>query len=281
MSGAADMPVPNDEQLVAYLDGELPLDARGEVNRALATSAEARDRLEYLRTGDRPFAEALESLLDHAPMDRLVAGLGIAPAPEQPEMVLPSQSRGWVPMAAAAAVLVALFGGFLGGMVAPDFDRPTDVALIEEDEAEDEEEVAVAERGWRQAVADYQILFTSDSLTPYQGGDSGLALANAALGIPLDTIASDVDGLNFRRVQLLQFKDKVLVQVAYLSHTGKPVSFCVIASGKPQQAVEVEQRNGLGIVHWILAGYGFMVIGDVPDDELQVMASDLMTRVGI
>jgi anti-sigma factor RsiW len=279
MTGAADMPLPSDEQLVAYLDGELPLEARGEVNRVLGASAEARDRLEYLRAGDRPFADALDSLLANAPVEKLTASLGFQTPAAQPEVVAPQHSVGWAPMAAAAAVLVALFGGFLGGMVAPVLEQPTELALVEEEEPE--EEPVVAERGWRQAVADYQILFTNDSLSPYQGGDSGLALANAALGIPLDQIASDVEGLNFRRVQLLQFKNKVLVQVAYLSHTGKPVSFCVIASGKPEQAVEIEKRNGLEIVHWILAGYGFMVIGDVPPGELEVIASDLKARIGI
>jgi anti-sigma factor RsiW len=280
MSGAADMPEPSDEQLVAYLDGELPLEARAEVNRALAASESARDRLEFLRSGDRPFAEALDSLLDQAPTDRLLVSLGPTPEVAQPQVALPQGARGWAPMAAAAAVLVALFGGFLGGMVAPGIDQPTEIALVDEED-DDEEEPAIPERGWRQAVADYQVLFTADSLTPYQGGDSGLDLANAALGIPIDSIADDLTGLNFRKVQLLQFKNKVLVQVAYLSHAGKPVSFCIIASGKPEQAVLTEQRNGLEIIHWILAGYGFMVIGDMPQDELQAVADDLMQRVGI
>lgn len=279
MSGASDNTMPSDEQLVAYLDGELPLEARAEVNRALAVSDAARERLEFLRSGERPFAEALDTLLDKAPTERLLAGIAPAPVMGQPQLASPPQSRGWAPMAAAAAVLVALFGGFLGGMVAPDLDRPVEVAVLDEDETEEEPEAP--ERGWRQAVADYQVLFTSDSLTPYQGGDSGLDLANAALGIPIDSLTDEVDGLNFRKVQLLQFKDKVLVQVAYLSHKGKPVSFCIFASGKPEQPEQVEQRNGLEIVHWILAGYGFMVIGDVPQQELQVMASDLKTRIGI
>jgi len=288
MTGAADMPVPNDEQLVAYLDGELPLEARAEVNRILSTSEEARQRLEQLRAGDRPFREALDTLLDQAPVERLAAGIGLAQCrplvgPSSPASPQPSATatRGWMPMAAAAAVLVALIGGFLGGMVAPDLRAPVEVAAIDDEEDEEDEEPVVAERGWRQAVADYQVLFTTDSLTPYQGGDSGLTLANTALGIPLDSLTTDLEGLNFRRVQLLEFKNKALVQVSYLSHAGKPVSFCIIASGKPEQRVETETRNGLGIVHWILAGYGFMVIGDLPEAELQTMADDLKTRVGI
>lgn len=283
MSGAADSNMPSDEQLVAYLDGELPLDERAEVNRALAVSEAARDRLELLRSGDRPFAEALDVLLDQAPTNRLSSHLLPSNRPvasPQAETAGASSTRGWMPMAAAAAVLVALVGGFLGGMVAPGIDRAGDVAVLEEEEDPDDEPV-VAERGWRQAVADYQVLFTTDSLTPYQGGDSGLDLANAALGIPIDGVTEEVSGLNFRKVQLLQFKDKVLVQIAYLSHSGKPVSFCIIASNKPQQAVQVERRNGLEIVHWVLAGYGFMVIGDVPQPELQAIADDLKTRIGI
>lgn len=282
MSGSADSNLPSDEQLVAYLDGELPLEERAEMNRVLAGSAEARERLEFLRSGDRPFRDAFDSLLAQAPMERMTANLGLpdrtASRPVR-RPTAPAASQGWMPMAAAAAILLALVGGFIGGMLSPGLDTPTPVAALE-DEGEQDEPV-VAERGWRQAVADYQVLFTSDSLTPFQGGESGLTLANAALGIPIDGVAADLGNLNFRRVQVLQFNGKALVQLAYLSHDGKPVSFCIIASGKPEQRIETEQRNGLEIVHWILAGYGFMVIGDVPQAELGPIARELMTRVGI
>lgn len=284
MSGSADSNLPSDELLVAYLDGELPLEERAEMNRLLAGSEEARERLEFLRSGDRPFRDALDTLLAQAPMERMTASLSLPVGAEyQPAQrhAAPAASHGWVPMAAAAAVLLALVGGFVGGMLSPRLDATAPVVAMANEDEEEEDEPVVAERGWRQAVADYQVLFTSDSLTPFQGGESGLTLANAALGIPIDGVAADLDGLNFRRVQVLQFNGKPLVQLAYLSHDGKPVSFCIIASGKPEQRVEVEQRNGLEIVHWILAGYGFMVIGDISQEELEPIARDLMVRVGI
>ncbi|WP_416900063.1 MAG: anti-sigma factor family protein [Minwuia sp.] len=272
MNGAADIPALSDEELTAYLDGELPLEARREVNRVLSVSEDARERLEMLRRGERPFAEAFDVLLGQAPLDRLRAGIPVAPA-AAPQAA--TASGGWAPMAAAAAVLVALVGGFLGGMVMPQGAIQT--AGVE---ATTEPAATPAPRGWRQAVADYQSLFTGDSLTPYQGGDSGLELANATAGFDFEPLTADVDGLNFRRIQVLQFNQKPLVQLAYLSVDQQPVSFCVIASGNPNSEAAFETRNGLGIVHWVQGGFGYMLIGDLEEAQLGQIASALKSRLG-
>ncbi|WP_417520079.1 anti-sigma factor family protein [Minwuia sp.] len=283
MNATTDIPVPSDEQLVAYLDGELPLEARRDVNRVLSASDEARSRLEFLRAGDRPFAEALDGLLDQAPVDRLSALLPPPADAVRTPQAASVPASGWMPMAAAAAVLVALIGGFVGGMLAPFHplaDKGAPVPIAAAGQASPPT-IGEAVRGWRQAVADYQMLFTTDSLTPYQGGDAGLELANAAVGLSFDPLLTNDGELNFRRIQVLEFNGKTLVQIAYLSVDEKPVSFCVIASGKPELDTAFEKRNGLGIVHWIDGGYGFMVIGDVPEARLADMAAQLRQKLNI
>lgn len=273
MTASTNNALPSDEELVAFLDGELPLENRRRVNGVLASSAEARRRLESLRNGDRPFREAFDLLAHEAPMDRLSAMLRRADSDVRPD----SKAAAPAPatdnragMAAAAAILLALAGGFAGGMLF----RPTDASVPAPQAAAEP-----APRGWRQAVADYQSLFTTDSLTPYQGGDSGLELASAKVGLPLEKLAGDTGDLNFRRVQVLNFNGKPLAQFAYLSADGTPVSLCIIRSGNKSAPADFETRNQLGIVHWIANGFGYMVIGDMPRERLQDVAEQFRLRL--
>ncbi len=63
----------SDAQLVAYIDGELSAAEYEGMAKALSHSSEARERLEKLKLGGRPFGEAFDLLLEAAPDDRLQA----------------------------------------------------------------------------------------------------------------------------------------------------------------------------------------------------------------
>ncbi|GJL89739.1 MAG: membrane protein [Minwuia thermotolerans] len=296
MSSAGTADHPRDEDLVAYLDGELSLSDRQSIDQALSESADLRQRLEQLRQGGRPFREAFDTLLDQAPMDRLMAAL---PEPTLSASVIstskatpPRPANDWQSIGVAAMLLLTLGIGFAVGYgTSSDRAGEREVALLaelDEMEAELEEAEAAADaapvvtaKGWRQAVADYQMLFTTESLTPDQGGGDALALASERVGLPLDPATRAASGLQFRRAQLLAFKDKPLVQLAYLGDDGVPVAFCIIASNKPEAETQYEVRNGLGIVHWIIGGYGLMVIGDLPEDRLNRIASDLRKSIDL
>lgn len=296
MSSAGTADHPRDEDLVAYLDGELSLSDRQSIDQALSDSADLRQRLEQLRQGGRPFREAFDTLLDQAPMDRLMAAL---PEPTLSASVIstskatpPRPANDWQSIGVAAMLLLTLGIGFAVGYgTSSDRAGEREVALLaelDEMEAELEEAEAAADaapvvtaKGWRQAVADYQMLFTTESLTPDQGGGDALALASERVGLPLDPATRAASGLQFRRAQLLAFKDKPLVQLAYLGDDGVPVAFCIIASNKPEAETQYEVRNGLGIVHWIIGGYGLMVIGDLPEDRLNRIASDLRKSIDL
>lgn len=296
MSAAGPADHPRDEDLVAYLDGELSLAERQVIDQALSESADLRARLETLRQGDRPFREAFDTLLEQAPMDRLLAAL---PSPGPSASVIatstappPRPANDRRAIGVAAMLLLTLGIGFAVGFgTSSDRAQTREAALLAEldeieAELEEAEELASARpapaaKGWRQAVADYQVLFTTESLTPDQGGDDALALASARVGLPLDPATRAAAGLQFRRAQLLAFNGKPLVQLAYLGEDGVPVAFCIIASNKPEADTQYEVRNGLGIVHWIIGGFGLMVIGDLPEDRLNRIAADLRQSINL
>ena len=128
----------SNERLVAYIDGEVSASERDLIGRALQRDAKARERLDILSRGGRPFSEAFGLLLDAAPDDRLqtmfadIVGRGASPssqsrlAPDSADKtVIPMrprrEARGgpalWQ-MAAAAAILALVFAGglFAGGL---------------------------------------------------------------------------------------------------------------------------------------------------------------------
>jgi anti-sigma factor RsiW len=274
----------SDEKLVAYLDGELDASESAALSNALVRDAAARGRLETLKGGGRAFAEAFDAMLAAAPDDKLqamFAGLVAqtsggtinrsasdeAPAGEtvvpfrQPVKPQPQQARHtplWR-MAAAAVLLAAVFaGGVISGGI---LNEPQQVAEAP---------------GWREAAARYVALFSKETLEGMPAYSvekrANLAKAEDALGLQLTESRLSAPDLDFRGTQLLNFNGKPLAQIAYL-HGEKPVALCIIAAANGEPAAPAnETRHGLNIVHWAAGGYGYMLIGDVPEDELSRIA---------
>jgi anti-sigma factor RsiW len=279
----------SNEKLVAYIDGELPGDEQQLVAEALMYDGEARERLAMLKTGGRPFGEAFDLLLDAAPDDKLqdmlaelmakrkAGGASSDPLPDAgggEENVVPFRPRNapapqktplWQ-MAAAAAILAFVFTGGLaaGGF----FSDPAQVG-----------EEAV---GWREAAARYVTLFSKETLegmpTDPAERQTNLQRVETALGLQLPEDRISAPELTFQGTQLLKLKDKPLAQISYLHEGTTPVALCIIPSANPVAALSSESRQGMNVVHWVQGGYGFMVIGDVPDEELSRIAETFRRR---
>ena len=114
MTTTANAQMPTDEELVAYIDGELSLEARQAIDEALAASPELCARLEELHLGDRPFAAAFDLLLDQAPVERMLARLSeqSTPVPVRPAA---GPRTDWRAAGIAAMVLLSVGLGFAIG----------------------------------------------------------------------------------------------------------------------------------------------------------------------
>ncbi|MGF1620334.1 MAG: anti-sigma factor family protein [Rhodomicrobiaceae bacterium] len=281
----------SNEKLVAYIDGELTGDEQQLVAEALMYDGEARERLAMLKTGGRPFGEAFDLLLDAAPDDKLQGMLAELMAKRQAggassdtpadagasggeENVVsfrprnapaPQRTPLWR-MAAAAAILAFVFTGGLvtGGF----FNEPVQVG---------EETV-----GWREAAARYVALFSRETLegmpTDPSERQANLQRVETALGLQLPEDRISAPELTFQGTQLLRLEDKPLAQISYLHGGNTPVALCIISSQSPEEALASETRQGMNVVHWVEGGYGFMVIGDVPDEELSRIAASFRGR---
>jgi anti-sigma factor RsiW len=58
-----------------------------------------------------------------------------------------------------------------------------------------------------------------------------------------------------------------------------PVAFCITPDGAPDAGLASETREGLPIVHWAKNGMSYMVIGDIPNEQLVGMAEALRSQL--
>jgi len=265
--------VVSDEELVAYLDDELSGAERSAIESRLNADPAAKERLEYLRAGDRPFAEAFDAVLQSAPSERLRdILLESARGRREPEF-----GRAWRVdrrLAAIAAAIVLFVAGAVVGANLPG------VAPISESESESLD----TPDGWRAVVTDYLDLYTRDTLANIAEDpallDKQLAYVGAKLSLDLSSEKVALPDLALKRSQILDLEGKPLAQIVYLPMDGGPVAFCIIRSGnKAEQAPMFENRQGKNVVYWSKGGHEFMLVGDLSRSQLEPLATSLAARV--
>jgi anti-sigma factor RsiW len=260
-----------DADLVAYLDGELSPSDRARVEQDLALDEGARARLRLLEAGGRRFGEAMESVLAEAPrlqLEAMLAGLpGYRKVPLRP-------GRPW-PVVAALAAAVALFlMGMAADRLLPARGHRGSAPVAENEDAKDE---------WRQVVAEYLTLYTTETVASMPEGpemrEKELAGVGARLGVPLTPEQIALPDLTFRRAQLFDYDGSPLGQIAYLDRQSGPVALCIYDHGETDAAPHAERREGLNIVYWSRNGRSFLLIGHTNLSRLQNLADTLSTRL--
>jgi anti-sigma factor RsiW len=270
----ADTDLRDDETLTAFLDEELPPAEQRAVALRVAGDRELGARLGRLERVGEGIDAAFDAALDAAPTAALDAMLQQAlaevppPRPRAPSLVRRVAS-GWSPRALAASLLVALaLAGGLGFGLGAAF----------------KDGAPRAAEGWHQAVAEYWSLTTAATLKLEPSAELGtrqLALAGAALGLPLTPDGVALEGASFRGAQLYDFGGKPLVQIAYLDPDYGPIAYCVIRNGQTEgEALDATEIDGFGVVRWSGDGFGRMVIGHAPPERLRAIADMLAARSG-
>ncbi len=280
-----------DEDLVAYLDGKFEKEDTDWLEREVNMDRALEERLDLMRRGDRPFVEAYDLLLEDAPGKRLKEILKLAknppPPPVQKPIARPAPDSGetaakmdavtkepwggWRLLAAAVVLMAVFAGGLVTSRFVP---LPGELPQIAETRNG---------QGWRATVAYYQKLFVRETLAQASRDaevqSTHLRTVLATIGLDLGVGSLSVAPLDFKRAEVLNYKGKPLVQVAYLFNGDVPVSFCIIRGKKPAFGIKEEQREGLNIAHWRSDEYGFMVIGDVPQSEISRIARMLKQQL--
>ncbi|MDM9647494.1 zf-HC2 domain-containing protein [Rhizobium sp. S163] len=254
--------IPSDEELTAYLDGELPPAEAARLEALLETDAELAARLEFLSRASLPFAQAFDPLLAQAPkaeLEAILSRLSDTPA------AAPAPSR--------RRFLGALAACLVGGVIA---DRAF-IGLSRQLAATDENSE------WRATVADYIALYTPETLAgpvPSLASQEGqLSAVEARLGLRLSPEAIALSGVDFKRALLLQYDDQPLAQLAYLDPETGPLALCIVRSDDGPKAPDVEARKGMNVVYWSDKTHAFMLIGHASLERMKVLAGDVRMRL--
>lgn len=232
----------SDEELTAFLDGEADNALHAEIEATLETDPALSDQLAALDIPLAPIAEAYEVLLQSAPPMPALPEPAAAPAPRGRWGL----GLGTFATGLAAGLAVAMFTGF--GTSPPP-----------------------ATRGWVSFVASYQALYTPETLAMANptADEAALQLAavSDALGLDLSSLPA-AQGLTFKRAQVLGFRDKPLIQIAFTRADGTPVALCIIPAGPDATPVDMGQSEGLGLARWNTPGFGFLLIGGTDNAPL-------------
>lgn len=237
----------SDEELTAYLDGEASQDLETRIRGALQTDARVAGRLKGLELPKEDIENAFGSVLSHAP---------IPPA----ELINIADKRPARPalIAASAALLVGLVIGVASSNLVTSPPKP-----------------------WLEAVAIYQSLYIPETvaLAPGQSPDTDkLAALSREIALDLEGL-SDVDGLSFRRAQLLGYEGKPLIQIVYATPDGTPIALCILADDAAKQDVKTGVLAGLSSASWRTGSHGVLLIGGTDDTLIEHIALALEDRV--
>ncbi len=237
-----------DEDLNAYLDGELEEDARRSVESALARSADLRERLAAYRRDKASLAAAFDPVLDEPVPDRLrLAARGDRRA----------TAPGLRPLTRIAAALALLaVGGVAGWTLNESNGRAGPEALRLADEAVTAHAVFVSEVRHPVEVAASEQAHLFAWLSNRLGGKVW-APDLAALGYDL------VGG------RLLASSRGPAAQFMYENESGKRLTLFVRRGGEESEtAFRHVQADGTGAFYWIEGDFGYALIGGLARDPL-------------
>ncbi len=296
----------SDEILTAYLDGEIPDKKHDAMTALIAQDEELQQRLGRLQVEFDEVAKAFQQL--RVPdLSQQIAVINRTANNRTGNEKTPGL---WTPvrLAIAASVVAATFaaGMFVNQLNIDVNNSPSVQVATVKKPATDPIKIPVEKLakvpakkpvkkpaellagksakkpGWRQSVANYMSLYTSETINrvgvSLESQHQNLALLSQDVGLSLTSENLAVGDLDYKRGQILDLRGKPLVQLAYLYQNKTPVAFCIIKSTKGKKTMQFEQRNGMQIAHWSSENHGFMVIGNMPEEELGKLAKSFSVR---
>lgn len=241
-----------DEQLTAYLDGEAEAGLRTLIDSALESDPHLGDRLAGLDIPVTAIAQAYNALLHQAP-----------PMPDLSPQPLPTVRNGFGIWGAvgvfgtgiAAGLAMAVFTGF--GTPAP------------------------KQPGWKAVVASYQSLYSPETLAvkDIDATQAQIQLTKVSQAIGFDlTQLPEIEGLTFKRAQVLGFNGKPLIQLAFARADGTPVALCIIsAKTNDSKPINSEKLFGMASASWNIDGLAYLLIGGDTAPTTQIEAKAFET----
>lgn len=249
-----------DEQLTAYLDDALPSDTRKLVEDALANDPKVQHRLEHLHVPLGLLKQAYDPAAMGAPSmpADLRKKMNVVPTPEAANSN--KAPRYFWPASLAAS--------FALGMLLITAMRPAGHGI--------------EQMTWVDTVASYQALYVTETIAgPRQAPDVTervLARAQSIMGVDLQA-ALDIEGLTFKRIQMLALDGEPLIQMAYLDQQGRPFAFCLTRQTTGDLDQETRMSFDLAASSWVKDGVGFVLVGGQNGLETEEIAAKFQSVI--
>lgn len=272
------MQKPSDEILVAYLDGVLDWQTRGEVEAWIEHDAALRDRLLSLAMSAGLLRAAFDPVLHEPVPERLLAAARGKTLPAVRNLVGNGKKHGpryfagrpWTHWAAAAGVAGLLIGGGFGYLVAGPITAQQQAAQL-------------ASANWLDNITAYHKLFV-------KAGADDVALADvpakAAAGVrkaveklPPNFRRPNLQpwGLQFQGARFLFIEGQPATQLFYTTSNKAlgPLTVVIAVTTKPDLAPTFDRRDGLNVLYWRHHGHAYALVGSADIGYLWNILNDI------
>ena len=279
----------SDEQLVAYLDGEVDAAERREVEAWLDIDPAARDRLAALAASGALVRSAFDEVMHEPVPERLIAaarGERIAAQPSaeivpfmrsQSRVGTPPTRRWWFGLPLAAS----LFGLLLGGAVAY-----LSVAKLLPEVLGGKQpavEMAASDDLWLDNAAGYFKLLASTGegglIDVPATGDPREALQKISQSLPQEVRLPDLKpwGLSFRGARLVVAEGRPAAQLVYTTDNKAigPLTLIIGSSKQPDLHPTLARRQDVNLLYWRHQGRAYALVGQTDTGYLWGIANDI------
>lgn len=253
----------DDTLLMLYVDGELPPEQRAEVEAAVAHSPDLSVRVAALRASCLPYRAAYER--QHLPpvpqsLTRRIDELVSVSTP--PQRATRPARRTQMPWLAAAFVAGAICSGVLTAYFASGNALHAGVDP------------------WVRSVADYQVLYGRETVASLKEDHTAteqiLTDLSQRQGMPIHVPDLREAGLKFKRVQVLYYHNRPLIQMVYLPERGDPVALCVIEDTHGDAPLRTQQVGEMKTVTWRANKLAYVLLARNDSVDLNEMAQRIV-----
>ncbi len=252
---------PSDEDLVAYLDGELDEVRFVEVEAFLDRDPGLRARLQTLTEATLLVREAYDEILREPIPETLLAAarpratiLSFATAAARRGL---GSRRQWVNLAAAASVSALVFGasGYFAGEIGPS---------------------DVRQANWLDNIAGTHNLLISSANADTPVFDVPVGSERR---LPADIRIPDLKpwGLAFQGARKLVVEGKPAYQFYYTTENKDlgPVTLTVTNSERPDSTPTYDTREGVNLLYWRHQGHGYALVGQTSKGYMWSIVNDI------
>ncbi len=279
----------SDEQLVAYLDGEIEPAQRREVEAWLDSDPGARDRLAALAQSAELVRQAYDEVLREPLPERLIAAArGDMAAPEPPQVLAFAPRRaahagGWRPGWRALLPLAASLFGFVvgGGAVYLGLGKLVPIGLS--GATPPAIEAAVAKSLWLDnAAGDFKLFVASGDkalIDVPASGDSHEALQKISQSLTQQVRLPNLKpwGLNFTGARIVVLEGRPAAELVY-STDNKAIGPLALIIGSSKEAdipPTFDRRQSVNMLYWRHQGRAYVLVGQADAGYLWGIGNDV------